>query len=64
MDLVTLPPEDLSDEFRPSEELLTLLLKGAARRGYSTPEDYLVALVESDQELENEEAAAGTRAPR
>jgi hypothetical protein len=63
MDLVTPPLEDLSEEFTPSDELLTLLLKGAARRGYSNPEDYLVALVESDQELENEKAAAA-RAPR
>jgi len=63
MDVITPPLEDLSDDFRPSDELLTLLLKGAARRGYSTPEDYLVALVESDQELENEEAAAAG-APR
>jgi hypothetical protein len=40
-----------SEDFTPGDELLALLLRGAARRGYSDPADYLAALVESDQEL-------------
>ena len=59
MDLAP-PAEDQFEDFKLTDELLSLLLKGAARRGYSDPEDYLVDLVESDlvqQNLQNEAAA-------
>lgn len=43
--------QELAEQFedlRITDELLSLLVKGAALRGFSSPEDYLVALVEAD----------------
>lgn len=41
-----------SDDVWLTPELIALLLQGAARRGYSDPQDYLVALVEADERNE------------